>query len=81
MSMSTATATGKRSTFFTDRGLNGLARAMIGRMYTGAADAGEVLRRSIASPTATPPRGNASGRRRLIASPRSATTACVEATG
>jgi hypothetical protein len=43
VSMSTATATGKRSTFFTDPGMNSTARAMLGRMYTGAADAGEAL--------------------------------------
>ncbi len=43
MSISTATATGKRSTFFTDPVMNSMARAMLGRLHTGAADAGEVL--------------------------------------
>lgn len=43
MSMSTATATGTRSTFFTDSGMNSMARAMLGRVYTGAADTGETL--------------------------------------
>ena len=43
MSMSTVTATGKRSTFFTDPGMNSMARAMLGRVYTGAADTGEAL--------------------------------------
>ena len=42
MSMSTATA-GNGSAFFNDPSLNSLAVAMLGRMYTGAADAGEAL--------------------------------------
>lgn len=41
--MSTATAAGTRSTFFTDTGMNSMARAMLGRVYTGAADTGEAL--------------------------------------
>lgn len=43
MSMSTATAAGTRSTFFTDPGMNSMARAMLGRVYTGGADTGEAL--------------------------------------
>lgn len=42
MSMS-PTTTGERSVFFTDPGMNSMARAMLGRVYTGAADAGETL--------------------------------------
>ncbi|MEU5988498.1 dipeptidyl aminopeptidase [Spirillospora sp. NPDC047418] len=41
--MATATATGTRSTFFTDAGMNSMTRAMLGRVYTGAADTGEAL--------------------------------------
>ncbi|WP_344260106.1 alpha/beta hydrolase family protein [Actinomadura napierensis] len=41
--MSTATAAGERSTFFTDPGMKSMARAMLGRVHTGAADAGEAL--------------------------------------
>lgn len=37
------TTTGERSVFFTDPGMNSMARAMLGRVYTGAADAGETL--------------------------------------
>lgn len=43
MSMSTATETGTRSDFFTEPRMNGLTRAMLGRVYTGAADTGETL--------------------------------------
>ncbi|CNE21607.1 alpha/beta superfamily hydrolase [Mycobacterium tuberculosis] len=32
-----------RSTFFTDPGMNSMTRAMLGRVYTGAADTGETL--------------------------------------
>jgi hypothetical protein len=38
-----STATGTRSTFFTDARMNSMTRAMLGRVYTGAADAGETL--------------------------------------
>lgn len=37
-------ATGKRSTFFTDPGMNSMTRAVLGRVHTGAADAGEAMR-------------------------------------
>lgn len=43
MSNNPATTTGSRSTFFTDPGMNSMTRAMLGRVYTGAADAGETL--------------------------------------
>lgn len=33
----------RRSTFFADQGMNSMTRAMLGRVHTGAADAGEVL--------------------------------------
>ncbi|TYB48944.1 alpha/beta hydrolase family protein [Actinomadura chibensis] len=33
----------RRSDFFTDPGMNSMARAMLGRVHTGAADAGEAL--------------------------------------
>lgn len=41
--MGTATETGNRSTFFTDPVMNSMTRAMLGRVYTGAADTGETL--------------------------------------
>lgn len=34
---------GQRSTFFTDAVMNSMTRAMLGRVYTGAADTGETL--------------------------------------
>ncbi|WP_396448321.1 alpha/beta hydrolase family protein [Actinomadura sp.] len=37
------TATGTRSTFFTEPGMNSMTRAMLGRVHTGAADTGEAL--------------------------------------
>jgi alpha-beta hydrolase superfamily lysophospholipase len=41
--MTTATEPGTRSTFFTDARMNSMTRAMLGRVYTGAADTGEAL--------------------------------------
>lgn len=41
--MGTATATATRSTFFADPVMNSMTRAMLGRVYTGAADTGETL--------------------------------------
>ncbi|MFE2380910.1 alpha/beta hydrolase family protein [Streptomyces misionensis] len=41
--MSTGTASGTRSTFFTDARMNSMTLAMLGRVYTGAADTGETL--------------------------------------
>nr|WP_232328069.1 hypothetical protein [Kibdelosporangium sp. MJ126-NF4]CEL16541.1 hypothetical protein [Kibdelosporangium sp. MJ126-NF4]CTQ90494.1 hypothetical protein [Kibdelosporangium sp. MJ126-NF4] len=38
-----STATGERSTFFVDPRMNSMTRSMLGRVYTGAADAGETL--------------------------------------
>lgn len=43
MSMGIATETGGRSIFFTDPVMNSMTRAMLGRVYTGAADTGETL--------------------------------------
>ena len=43
INMSTPTATGTRSTFFTDPRMNSMTRATLGRVYTGAADTGETL--------------------------------------
>ncbi|MFJ4896066.1 alpha/beta hydrolase family protein [Streptomyces sp. NPDC088788] len=43
INMSTAPGTANRSTFFADARMNSMARAMLGRVYTGAADAGETL--------------------------------------
>lgn len=41
--MSTSTAAGSRILFFTDAAMNSMTRAMLGRVYTGAADTGETL--------------------------------------
>ncbi|CAL9631132.1 alpha/beta hydrolase family protein [Streptomyces sp. enrichment culture] len=41
--MNMGTETGTRSDFFTDARMNGMTRAMLGRVYTGAADTGETL--------------------------------------
>jgi alpha-beta hydrolase superfamily lysophospholipase len=41
--MSTATTAGSRVTFFADPAMNSMTRAMLGRVYTGAADTGETL--------------------------------------
>lgn len=41
--MGIATVAGGRSTFFTDPAMNSMTRAMLGRVYTGAADTGETL--------------------------------------
>ncbi|WP_033289877.1 alpha/beta hydrolase family protein [Amycolatopsis jejuensis] len=41
--MRTATETGTRSGFFADARMNSMARAMLGRVYTAAADTGETL--------------------------------------
>ncbi|UVO13678.1 dipeptidyl aminopeptidase [Mycobacterium sp. SVM_VP21] len=41
--MGIATETGGRSIFFTDPVMNSMTRAMLGRVYTGAADTGETL--------------------------------------
>jgi hypothetical protein len=43
MSMTTATATGKRSIFFTNPSMNSMTRAMLGRVYVGSACTGETL--------------------------------------
>jgi hypothetical protein len=41
--MTSSTTTGSRSSFFTDPSMNSMTRAMLGRVYSGAADAGETL--------------------------------------
>jgi hypothetical protein len=43
MTMTTVTETGTRSTFFTNPSMNSMTRAMLGRVYVGAACAGETL--------------------------------------
>jgi hypothetical protein len=43
MATDTVTATGGRTVFFADPTMNSMTRAMLGRVYTGAADTGETL--------------------------------------